>query len=437
LKKDKMRIELVSPFHYTYAPMLIGGILRDEDFDVGISKTFNKKSADIILLSLYSTLHLIDERIKSFIRENKDKEIIVGGPVSSCPEMVLKELSVDAVIIGEGEETILEVLNNGIRDGIRGIAFLEDGEVVKTSPKPVSDLDRPIPLIPDDIGEENIRGANVYIETHRGCIGNCGFCQVPRYFGRKIRSRSIENILEEVKAFKEKGCKRISISGGTGSLYGFDKKINNSALIDLLQGISEIVGRKNVSAPDLRVDYINDEIMDAIRDYTIGWVFFGIESGSDRVLKKMGKGITAEKCLQGVEMAKEHGLKVAGSFIVGYPGEEKEDFEETKSFIEEAMLHDFFISIAEPIPKTPLSEEVLSMDIDNNMVFKKHDGKYKVYGLTESEARYLDLSLCGEMNKFFPRIVDSNVFDTHLNEAKKQGDEIRKVTELLFKYTSF
>jgi len=431
-----MKIELVSPFHYTYAPMLLGGILRSEGFDVKISNTLTQKSAEIILLSLYSTLHLIDEDIKDFIQKNKGKEIIVGGPVSSCPEMVLEELHVDAVVIGEGEETVLEILNDGISDEIKGVAFLEDGEVVKTPPKPVSDIDRPLPLIPDDIGEENIRGANVYIETHRGCIGNCGFCQVPRYFGRKIRSRSVENVLEEVNAFKEKGCNRISISGGTGSLYGFNRKINNSALIELLQGISEIMGKKNVSAPDLRVDYINDDVLDAIRDYTIGWVFFGIESGSDKILKKMRKGVTVEKCLRGVEMAKEHGLKVAGSFIVGYPGEEEEDFEETKSFMEEATLHDFFISIAEPIPKTPLSEEVLSIGTDENTVFKRHGGEYRVYGLTEAEARYFDLSLCGETNKFFPRIVDPNVFETHLNEARKQGEEIRKVTALLFKHKS-
>lgn len=202
-----MKIELVSPYHYTYAPMLIGGILKDEGFDVSISKVLDRKSADIILLSLYSTFHLIDERIKAFLIENKDKEIIVGGLISSCPEMVLKEIPIDAVVIGEGEETILEVLNNGICDDVKGLAFFEDGEIVKTSPKPLFNIDRPLPLIPDDISRENIRGANVYIETHRGCIGNCGFCQVPIYFERKIRSRSIENILDEVKAFKKKDVK--------------------------------------------------------------------------------------------------------------------------------------------------------------------------------------------------------------------------------------
>ncbi|VUT26130.1 MAG: hypothetical protein MASP_01344 [Candidatus Methanolliviera sp. GoM_asphalt] len=431
-----MKIELVSPFHYTYAPMLLGGILKDEGFDVEISNTLTRKSAEIILLSLYSTLHLIDKDIKNFIQKNKGKEIIVGGPISTCPEMVLEELPVDTVVVGEGEETILDILNDGISEDIKGVAFLEDGDVIKTPPKPVSNIDRPIPLIPDDIRNENIRGANVYIETHRGCIGNCGFCQVPRYFGRKIRSRSIENILEEVKAFKEKGCNRIAISGGTESLYGFDKKINNPALIELLQGISEIMGKKGVSAPDLRVDYINDEVLDAIRDYTIGWVFFGIESGSDRILKRMRKGVTVEKCFQGVEMAKEHGLNVAACFIVGYPGEEEEDFEETKNFMEEAMLHDFFVSIAEPIPKTPLAEEVLSMDTDENTVFKKHEGKYRVYGLTEAEARFFDLSLCGETNKFFSRIVDQNLFEIYLNAARKEGDDTRKITELLFKHKS-
>lgn len=72
----------------------------------------------------------------------------------------------------------------------------------------------------------------------------------------------------------------------------------------------------------------------------------------------MNKGIKIETVYEAVELAREHGVKVAGSFIVGYPGETEDDFEATLSLADDLMLDDYFVSIAEPIPGTPLAEEV-------------------------------------------------------------------------------
>ena len=133
-------------------------------------------------------------------------------------------------------------------------------------------------------------------------------------------------------------------SGGTGSLYccGPDGAVNDEAFVALLEGMAEIMGPKNISSPDIRVDCISDTVLDAIRDYTIGWVFFGLESGSNRILRLMGKGVTADDAGRGVEACREHGLKVAGSFIVGYPTETEEEYEATKDFITMNGLDDVF-----------------------------------------------------------------------------------------------
>ena len=139
--------------------------------------------------------------------------------MSLCPEMVLGELNAKAVVIGEGEGIVAELVEKGPK-GMPGVAFMESGRVLKTPTMPVASLDHPLPLIPEDLSQQNVRGANVYIETHRGCLGSCSFCQVPRFFGRSIRSRSIENIVEEVLEMKLRGVRRVSVSGGTGSLFG-------------------------------------------------------------------------------------------------------------------------------------------------------------------------------------------------------------------------
>ncbi len=430
--------------------MLIGGVLKEKfknKYDIKLVKTLNKTSinlflkSDFVLLSLYSTLHIIDENLKKVIEllqnsknnNRKKTKIFVGGPVSAYPEIVLNELNVDGVILGEGE-----IITPNIIEGDKeGLAYLENGDIVINKPKSKPKLDFSKPLIPKDIGAQSIRGANVYIETHRGCIGNCTFCQVPKFFGKDIRSKPLELVLEEVREFKKKGVKRIAISGGTGSLYNFKKEVNKSMFIELLKNVSKIIGNKNLSVPDMRVDYVDEDTLNAVKKYTIGWVFYGIESGSDKILKSMKKGTNREKNLNAINLAKECGVKVGGSFIVGYPEEKEVDYLLTKDFIVDAELDDVFVSIAEPIPKTELCDLILNTPIDKNPTFKTHLGIYKRLNLTESEARCFDLMLHAENWKSNPNILTKQLYSIYLNEAKTQGKDIRNITNLIFKYKKF
>jgi len=446
-----MKIVIVSPDLYTYGAMVIGGVLIDAGFDVTLTKnpdaataTATAADADIVLLSLYSTLHLLDERIRNFASAFRsgsaahgDRAIYVGGPISAYPEIVLGELDVDAVIVGEGEESTVELLENGISEDISGIAFRSDGEIVTTEPKPAR-IERPLPLIPADIGSQSIRGANTYIETHRGCIGACGFCQVPKFFGTKIRSREIADIIAEIEEFKRCGVRRIAISGGTSSLYQYgkskSKSVNTGAFIELLQAIARVMGPRNVSVPDIRVDYVSEEVLHAIHDFTMGWVYYGIESGSDEMLKAMRKGVDSERNIYAIELAQQCGVKVGGSFIVGYPGETAEDYEMTKGLIEETFLDDVFVSIAEPIPGTHLSELVLATDDSENPTFMEHVGEYKALKLTESEARCFDLTLHAQMCKAVPSILTDQLYQACLVDSRQQGRDVRAVTRLLQRY---
>ena len=376
---------IVSPDVYSYGAMLVGGVLRDRGYRVRIARGLHPSDVEkreIVGLSLVSVSHLLGAR--GFVEEVKRKEgvkVVVGGPITQAPELVFGILPrVDAVVMGEGEDTAPELVN-AIESGeeletVEGIAFLEDGTVVRTSPRDPPELvGRPLPEIPSDIGHQDIRGANVYVETHRGCLGSCGFCQVPCLFGRHVRSRPVDEIVAEVKAFKAKGARRISLFGGTSSQYGSDSPPQEEMFVEMLRRVSEVVGARNLSVPDLRVDGNSDEILESLKRYTIGFVIFGIESGSNRMLVKMRKGITVQKIRDGVERAKEAGLEVAGAFIVGYPGESEEDYLQTRELVEELMLDDYTISIADPIVGTPLAQEVISLPEEEIPVFMKDEGK--------------------------------------------------------------
>ncbi len=432
-----MHIGIVSPGLYTYGAMLIGGVLRDAGHDVAISRVPEAPAGEVLLLSLFSTQHLLDPAIRDLVRTHRASGGVVyaGGPVSAYPEMVIGELAPDAVVVGEGEETVLRLIDEGVSATLPGIAFADGDAVVVTDPAPPASLDRPLPLIPADIGSQSIRGASAYIETHRGCIGGCTFCQVPRFFGRTIRSRNIDDVVAEVKAFKERGATRLSISGGTGSLYASrDGTVNPEAFVELLARMAEVMGPRNISSPDIRVDCITDEVLEAIRQYTIGWVFFGVESGSDRVLRLMGKGANVRQVEDAVAACREHGLKVAGSFIVGYPGETEKDYEKTKDLIASLCLDDVFVSSAEPIPKTPLADLVQRTPREENPAFVPHTGEYRSLKLTESEARCFDLMMHADMFRPQMRLVTDEVFNVYLGEARTQGRDIRAATELLFRY---
>ncbi|MDV2481353.1 TIGR04014 family B12-binding domain/radical SAM domain-containing protein [Methanoculleus sp. Wushi-C6] len=432
-----MDITVFSPGIYTYGAMLIGGVLRDAGHTVTLTRTPAVPAGSLLVASLFSTQHLLDPAVRNLVRTHRERggKVYVGGPVSAVPEIVLGELGPDAVVVGEGEETIVRLVSEGVSPTLPGIAYLDGDRPFVTPPAPPAPIDRSLPLIPEDIGSQSVRGASAYIETHRGCIGGCTFCQVPRFFGREVRSRDLASILTEVRAFRAAGATRLSVSGGTGSLYGSrDGEMDPEAFIALLRGMAEVMGPRNVSSPDIRVDCITDEILDAIRAYTIGWVFFGIESGSDRVLRLMGKGAKVRQVEEAVERCREHGLRVAGSFIVGYPGETGRDYEATKDLIAALCLDDVFVSSAEPIPGTPLADLAVKTPRDQNPAFVPHTGEYRTLGLTESEARCFDMMMHADIFRPQIRLVTDEVYATYLAEARKQGQDIRAATELILRY---
>jgi B12-binding domain/radical SAM domain protein len=428
-----MKIDIVSPGIYTYGSLILGGLLKERGHAVKVTKRL-QSSADATLLSLFSTLQLIDPQIKEFVAAQKI--VYVGGPVGICPEMVLGELGPRAVVMGEGEAVVGQLVEEGPA-GLPGVAYWQDGLVVKSDPLPIPTLDHPMPLVPEDLKDQMVRGANVYLETHRGCLGGCTFCQVPRFFGRVIRSRSIENIVAEVRELKRLGVSRVAISGGTGSLFGYRDRVNRDAFVTLLRSMSEILGKRNVSVPDMRVDLVDQEVLEAIRDYTIGWVFFGLETGSERILKAMRKGVTVEDNSRAVELARSLGVKVGGSFIVGYPGETREDFGDTMDFLDEAMLDDIFVSIAEPIPGTPLARLAMDSPPEQIPLIQEHEGEFRALKLSEAEARCFDLMLQGNSCKPVPRALTDDLYNAYLAETRTQGRDIKRVFGLLDKYRDF
>lgn len=439
-------ITIYSPDNiYSYGAMVIAGVLENAGHNVNLTRKYSAeeaKGSDIVGLSLSSTLHLVGETVDliNTLKTQQNPFIVVGGPVSIVPELVFNCLpKVDAVVVGEGEETIRELIealrSKRALDSISGLAFREGSKIKQTERRsPYVIENSPIPKIPADIGSQSIRGANVYFETHRGCLANCAFCLIPKFFGQHpIRSKTIPQIKREVRAFSLKGARRIAIGSGNIALYGKgDQQINEEKVEQMLATVSSVVTPINFAAPDLRVDMIPDRILRAVRKYTYGLIIFGMESGSDQVLKLMRKGITVQKIEEAIERCESIGLAVAGAFITGYPGESEENYLETKDFIESHALNDYTISLPEPIPGTMLATEVIKLPEKKNPVFIPDDTKLgQKYGFSVAERRCFELYLAAATARKVPIYLTDQLMQEFIRVAKQQGEEIRHITRLL------
>jgi len=388
---EMRKICIVTPNVYGYGALLIGGVLKHENVHVILKKglDFTIPQVDMLGISVHSVTDLLRcRKLVEVLRKQTNAFLVIGGSATLEPELVFKLLpQIDAVVIGEGEVTVIEVLRYLNRettlDSIKGIAFLQDGKIMRTETREPADLSgRPLPLIPRNLRLQNIRGgaviqgANIYMETHRGCMASCTFCLVPSLCGRTIRSRPLNEILTEARTFKEAGVERIALIGGTTSMYGEESGSNNGIIFaQLLRRLCHVVGKANLNAGDLRVDSLNSTILKAIKQHTVGWISLGLESGSDRILRKMSKGIDTRIIREGVREARNSDIRVIGSFIIGYPGEEQEDFQATLDLMRELHLDDYAINLAEPIPGTPMYKMMISTKIEDNLFFKSSDEK--------------------------------------------------------------
>jgi len=128
------------------------------------------------------------------------------------------------------------------------------------------------------------------------------------------------------------------------------------------------------------------------------------------MLDKMRKGFKVETVYEAVYRARKRGVKPAGSFIVAYPGESEEDFEETLTFVGDLPLMDHFVSIAEPIPGTPLAEEVAGMPISENLLFLKDESSFgRLHDLSVAESRVYKLMIEGYFARPLPSLDDQGI----------------------------
>jgi anaerobic magnesium-protoporphyrin IX monomethyl ester cyclase len=240
---------------------------------------------------------------------------------------------------------------------IKGLVWRNGSNVVVNPDRPlIRNLDDlPLPrhdLLPlSDYRAPLVRGPYAFVVTSRGCPANCRFCIKHVSYGRSVRFRSPENILAELEQLVGLGVRSVH-------MYADLFTVSREQVVDLCQLILERGLRLRWTC-NSRVDFVDAEMLELMSQAGCWMISWGIESGSEQILRRVRKGIRIEQVERALRWAKDAGILNWGYFIIGLPGETRETIQETIRFSKKLPLDLALFHIAAPHPGTPFFFEVV------------------------------------------------------------------------------
>ncbi len=355
-------------------PTLAAPLVK-EGFDVKILDLFVKENPeqvlkdtlkrfdpDIVCLSFTtpafpSTIRLAED-IKAF---NKDILIIGGGShATALPREVLKESKIDIIVKNEGELGLLEIAKGKPLNEILGIVYKEHGVIKETKDRPfINELDAlsypSWELIDLKEYKKSPYHKSFYkkhpigpIETSRGCpyYNSCFYCN-PK-FGTTFRAKSPTRVVEEMKFYKEQGFKEIYICDD-----------NFSQDLERAKKICELIKKENLDLSwsltnGIRVDRVDKEFLTKAKESGCYNVAFGVETGTQHMLDRLGKKTRISQVEDAFKIAKELGLNRTALCVFGNPGETARTMQATIDLVKKLDPTFARVAVLVPFPGTPI-----------------------------------------------------------------------------------
>lgn len=342
-----------------------------------LQKELLEKKPDVVAIytNLMTKLNVL--KIVRFIRSQHSLtscKIILGGPeVRNHRENFLR-YGADLIVIGEGEETILELIRHlddpetSELNQIRGIAYLEKNEVITTADRPlIKNIDHlPLPnrkkidFTPYLGTWKKHHGYSMMsVNTMRGCPYTCKWCSRAVY-GGSYRRRSPALVAEELKFIKE--MYQPDMIWFVDDVF----TIHHNWLREFAAQVKKqdaVIPYEIIS----RADRLSEEVIKILKDSGCFRVWVGAESGSQKIIDAMDRRVDVTKTAEMIQLIKKHGIE-AGTFIMlGYPGETKQDIKETIKHLINSDPSQYTITVTYPIKGTPLYEEVQPHFINNQL----------------------------------------------------------------------
>lgn len=280
-------------------------------------------------------------------------------------EVLAKCQDLDIVIRGEVELAIYEIVKGKRLKEIKGISYRSGKRIIRNKERPLlEDLDNlPLParhLINNELYRFPDTGLPyALILSGRGCPGGCIFCLVGKVSGKKLRTRSVKSMIEEIEScIKNFNIKTFFFRADT---FTWKKNWVKEFCEELIKRNLKIRWGTNS-----RVDTIDEEMVEMMKKAGCDVIGFGIESGNQEMLNKMGKKITLEKSRETVRFCHKHKIKTLLFFIIGLPWEDEQTIEDTINFAKQLPGTFYNFSIAYPFPGT----EFANIARENNLLAK-------------------------------------------------------------------
>jgi radical SAM superfamily enzyme YgiQ (UPF0313 family) len=384
-----MKVVLVAPnskAHTVTPPLGIGYLaagVRQHGHEVAILDLAKKRmnaqkgirelvalKPELIGISILSTAYLpAREIIQEIRRELPGVPVVVGGPhITALPEDALRNLGVSVGVVGEAElafpALVDKIANGESLDGdLPSLCRLENDKVtcseradflqdLDSLPFPAWDLmdPRTYPDLPHQLLHRKFPVGSVM--TSRGCPFDCTFCASTTLWGRGWRTRSPENVVDEIEMLvRDYEVKEIHIEDDNFTL----KRSHAAAVCEeiLRRGLDIVWCTPN----GVRVDSLDDEMVALMKRAGCYGLGFGIESGSQRVLDYNNKKLDLDKVAAKVEMVRRHGIETNGFFIVGLPGEDVESIRETIRFSKKVPFDRANFGLLAPLPGSEIFQK--------------------------------------------------------------------------------
>jgi len=355
-----------------------------------ISRQLSDLKPDVVGISQWTHNRHASMELAALVRDIVPDSFVVLGGVHATfcfSEILFAGSPVDCVVIGEGEETLLEIVQMrhvGVEwREVRGIAYRSCENITVTSPRPpLVDLDQlPIPVqyLEHSIGVDKQLQSEFIIST-RGCPSACHFCSSPKFWKRKVRFRSPENIVAEMAY----------VRGRFGLIY-FSIR-DDTFTIDRARTIAfcRLLVERQLHVMwncQSRVTTLDEELLVWMKRAGCECIQLGVESGSPRVLSQLGKSITPSQVEQAAGLIRKVGINLSIYLISDVPGETEDDHRQTMELIRHIRPDDGYVSPLAYFPGTRLFEDaVLSGDVDRAVFEMNRDDAVFAVGIRSKKS---------------------------------------------------
>ncbi len=344
----------------------------------GFRQRISKVPSDVIGVTATTLLYKSAMQLIDIAKEvQPDAVTMLGGSHGTFwDENALNEYpSLDIVVRREGETTFIELLGKlqtetGF-DKVLGITFRsKEGKISRNPDRPfLEDLDAlPFPahhLLPLD-SLKRMGKVLFPLITSRGCVYWCDFCSTVRMFGRGYRMRSPKNVVDEMELIHKKyGVNQVTF-------YDDAFTVNRERVLKICE---ELHQRKLDLMWDCgtRVDMVDRELLETMRDAGCIAVWLGVESGSEAILGAMNKRIKLNQTRLAYRTAHDVGLMTIANVVLGFPGETEQTARKTINFVKELNPDDVGFYVATPYPGTPMYDQVIKNGWLRVTDFNKYD----------------------------------------------------------------